>query len=100
MPATIQSSTPGAYSPPPAQLASREDLNTAITNMVRNVQDLLTNLRTQIKEEMATPLDAQQTNKTPRRNGTGRPPCQCTVCQTEEKSRYETQIFSQVRNGI
>ena len=75
-------------SPSSAQLASREDLNSAIASVSLHMQDMLTNLHTQIKEEMARPLNAQHTHthNTPRRNKTSRPTCQCGSSPPRELS--------------
>merc|ERR1711873_158963 len=70
--------------PPSAHLASWEELNSAIANVLHNVQDMLTNMRNHTKEETATPQDAQHTYHQPRRNNY--PPCQCHPPSSRERS--------------
>ena len=72
--------------PPSANLLSREELDSAMASIFHNMQDMLTNFYTQIKEERAMPLNAQHTNHTPRRNETNRPPCQCGSSSPRERS--------------
>ena len=72
--------------PPVAHLVSREELNLAIANALQNVEEMLRNLRAPIKEETATPQDAQHNYGTPRRNTTYRPSCQCGSPSSRERS--------------
>ena len=63
-------------SPSSAQPVSREELHSVIANMYHNIQDMLTKLLTQRKEETTMPVDVRNTNNTSRRNRTRSSSCQ------------------------
>merc|ERR1712240_80217 len=58
----------------------------ALANVLQNVEEMLTNLHAPTKEETATPHDAQHTYRTPKRNTTKRPSCQCGSPPLRERS--------------